>query len=367
MARRDSFEKLYFDYVSETIQPTYLQVRSILDAWKTPAFWRRRRGRGKAIPEPIQRIRYRVKRAESIVDKMLRQPRDFPGGPNAQNLRRMRDVLGARIITYIPDHIRLVDHAIRVTRAFELSPEVKPRLYLQEDSVHRLGFKLDDFEYKGPKDSGYASIHYFVRLKDPVAHENPWFELQVRTMLEEVWAEIEHQLGYKQQQQTEFSVSRQFRVISHQLRAADDHFDFLYDRLLYLQSQSNPKDEDKLNAENLPRVLGEFEVVVQQGDIGGLISILTSNKVENVGDLRRRLRPEVLAEIRNCFRELRPREELTAFHIVATAGLLEPASAPSDARDALTRLLSLQEVVTKSRDVLFRSRPTRTDRPRSGK
>ncbi len=352
MAPEPGFEEIYLEYANKAIHPTFRAFKPVLEGWKSPKFWERRRGTAQAIPEPIQRIRYRVKRPESIIDKFQRQPDDFNGSP-AENLRRMRDVLGARIITYIPDHIRLVDREIRSSEELELSAEFKPRLYLPNDSAQRLGFDVNnDFEYKGPKDSGYASIHYFVRLREPVADENPWIELQVRTMLEEVWAEIEHQLGYKRQQQTEFSVSRQFRVISHHLRAADDHFDFLYDRLVYLQAQANPDAQSTLNAENFPKVLGEFEIVVQQGDVGSLISILNSYGIETVKQLRARLAPAVLVAIRNQFRILRPHEHLTAFHIIATIAILRTPAKGDSVRRALISQLALQEAVMKSRNEL---------------
>jgi ppGpp synthetase/RelA/SpoT-type nucleotidyltranferase len=63
------------------------------------------------------------------------------------------------------------------------------------------------------KDTGYASIHYNVRLKESVCNldRRPWFEVQTRTLAQDLWATIEHIVGYKPDRRTAFPVTRYFR------------------------------------------------------------------------------------------------------------------------------------------------------------
>lgn len=70
------------------------------------------------------------------------------------------------------------------------------------------------------------SVHYILRLKKEVAFasQSPWFELQVRTMTEHTWGEIEHVLGYKPEKGTSFTIQKQFHIISKLLGAVDEHF-----------------------------------------------------------------------------------------------------------------------------------------------
>lgn len=355
-----SFEEIYGDYLLTVIAPLHRRVREILDGWKEPEFWQSHKKDGLAIPEPIYLIKYRDKRYESILDKFERLRDEFHSGPTLESLQNLRDVFGARIVTFIPDQIQLIDTAIRTSEHLHLAVGYTPRCYLPESTIRRIGLSPQTFDIRGVKDSGYASIHYFVQLAEPVTEQNPIFELQVRTMLENVWAEIEHQLGYKQDQQTEFSVSRQFRVIGHQMAALDDHFDFVYDRLNYLQARSNPQHNDVLNAENLPTVVDAYQLILQQGEVGTLIRILETYGVTTVGHLRSVLKQAILDPIREEFKILRPNGHPSAFDILPAVATLSPGASAEEARAALRTAFKHAELVRNKRrelEDLIRSGP----------
>lgn len=332
--------------------PDQAPGRTGLPEWKEEGYWSEhgRAAAGAAAPRPTQRTRTRIKRPEAVLDKFQRLAAEFPDGVTEDALPLMRDFLGARVIVYFPTHLRMVDEEIRSGRHFDLSTEVAPRCYIPGGMLDRIGLDERQFAMKGRKPSGYASLHYFVRLKvNPDAAANPWFELQTRTMLEEVWGEVEHQLGYKFNRRTEFSVSRQFRVISSHLAALDDHFDFVYDRLTYLQTTSNPAPGDILNAENLPKVLEDLECVCQQNEVAGMLDILETWDVNTVEQLRQRARPELLEAIRSEYQRQGGQERPTAFHIVSTLAHLTPSSTAADARRTLAGNLKLVELTNRMR------------------
>jgi putative GTP pyrophosphokinase len=260
-------------------------------------------------------------------------PEEFPGPPAVENLARMRDAFGARIIVFFPSHLAMIDREIRSGRHFEVSDSFAPKSFLSAAALEWIG--LDPASFRGksaPKPSGYASLHYTVRLQEPLVAENPWFELQTRTMLEEVWGEVEHQIAYKPDQHTTFSVKRQFRVISDHLAALDTHFDFLYSELAFQQANTMPGDNDLLNAENLPRVLHDMECVVVQKEIDGLLRILTDYEITTVVGLSRIGRIEIVDAIKAELQTIRPDHAVTAFDIIPVLVLLNHKSTPEDAR-----------------------------------
>lgn len=346
------FLATYEKYVREVIAPAELLVRRIFDEWKVDGYWARHRPhnqRSVALPRPMQRPRTRIKRPESVLDKIERLPKDFPSGASLASLRKMQDLLGARVVTFFPAHMKMVDLEIRSGRHFEVARRTLPRSYLALETMHRIGLDPRQFKMKGVKRSGYASLHYVVRRVDGV-RPNPWFELQVRTMLEEVWGEVEHQLAYKPEKQTEFSVVRQFRVISHYLSAVDDHFDYLYDRLQYFQARADPKADDPLNAENFPRVLENIECLIEQDEIDPLLRILDARGITKVREFNIRAMPAVIEEIRERHAAANPQVGTpTAFFIVATLALLPERPTSRDIKEAVAFNLAAQEMTHRLR------------------
>jgi ppGpp synthetase/RelA/SpoT-type nucleotidyltranferase len=347
-----NFARNYARYVEDVIRPTQDAVHAVFRQWQQETYWESYAEDNSVVPRPVQRPRSRIKRPESLLDKFRRLAEQFPDGPTEENLRAMRDILGTRLVVYFLTHLALIDQEIRSGRHFEMHPDVLPRSYLPEATMERLGLDPDQFELKGVKPSGYASIHYAVRLlENPTASENPWFELQTRTMVEEVWSEVEHQLGYKPQQGTELSVSRQFRVIGNHLFAIDDHFDYIYDRLIYLQAEADQqdRDEDKLNAENLPRLLAPYHYRVKQGELDRLLEILDIYEVKTVADLRKRAKPEVIEAINSEYSKRNHGHRPSAFHLISTLVHLTPNSGDKHARRVLRGNLKLVDLTEWSR------------------
>lgn len=240
----------------------------------------------------------------------------------------MRDLLGARIITYVPSHIRLVDRKIRSSPDLALDGSL-PRAYANQTALDRIGLRAELFDQKGKKPSGYSSFHYFVRVRLPDGGWSSVFEIQVRTMVEEVWGEIEHQLGYKSGRQTEFSVSRQFQVLSSHLAAIDEHFDFLYDRLEYLQTQTAPLDEDLINAENLPMLCNAYQLPISQGEIGSLLEIMETYGIVTVRDLRGRVTQAAVDQIRTLTLQANPADTFTAFNALSVLAMAPQPRSPA--------------------------------------
>jgi ppGpp synthetase/RelA/SpoT-type nucleotidyltranferase len=123
------------------------------------------------------------------------------------------DVAGLRITTYFA---RDVDRVAEV---------IAPRFVVDEkNSVdRRKTIESDRF--------GYLSLHYIVRPKDgddPLARAGYTAvpaEIQVRSILQHAWAEIEHDLGYKYPGGIPRHIRRKFSLAAGLLEIADQQFD----------------------------------------------------------------------------------------------------------------------------------------------
>lgn len=126
----------------------------------------------------------------------------------------VHDVLGVRIITYFSDHVDKVAELIEA----EFAPDPE----LTRD--RRSAIDADRF--------GYLSVHYVVTLGSSRIQLPEWamysdlrFEIQIRSVLQHAWAEIEHDLGYKS---TAGSIPvvfrRRFSRLAGLLEIADQEF-----------------------------------------------------------------------------------------------------------------------------------------------
>ena len=203
----------YAKYMRDVLRPTQDELRRSLDDWREPLFWAKYNTKSRMpAPSPIQRVHTRIKRPESVIDKIYRRPDSFPEGLTPPSLRSMHDALGARVVVYFLANLAMVDHEIRNHGGFEISAEVPPVAYVAAGMTLPLSGLRHEV-----KESGYASVHYLLRLRDSAvpAEDRPWFELQLRTMVEDVWGEIEHVLGYKPAKRTSLAVRKQFKILSH--------------------------------------------------------------------------------------------------------------------------------------------------------
>lgn len=151
----------------------------------------------------------RAKTLESLRGKFRRKRYKNPA-------RKLTDLIGVRIITYYGDEVDAVASHLR-----------KELIINSTDSVDkRLGLGLRQF--------GYRSVHLIARLK-PGASLNEdrrflqkhWFEIQVRSILEHAWAEIEHEIVYKSGVTQPKSTLRRFASIAGTIELLDTEFQAL--------------------------------------------------------------------------------------------------------------------------------------------
>ena len=160
----------------------------------------------------VSQITYRVKSRSSTYKKLQSNPAKY------RVISDLTDLLGVRIVTFFPNQVDTVG---------QIKDEFKV------DDTHsvdkRLALDYDRF--------GYLSLHHVATLNEARATlcENAIFantsaEFQVRSILQHVWAEIEHDLGYKAESTVPEDVRRRFSRLAGLLEIADTEFQAIRDQ-----------------------------------------------------------------------------------------------------------------------------------------
>ena len=143
-------------------------------------------------------VTHRIKTIDSIKGKLERKPDLY------SSIYDIYDILGFRVICYISDDVDLAAKLI--------------------SENFRVDWKRSNDKRKliDARSFGYSALHYVCALPDD--DSNLWFEIQIKTILQHSWAEIEHDLGYKTEIEVPREIRRSFSKAASLLETADDIF-----------------------------------------------------------------------------------------------------------------------------------------------
>lgn len=172
-------------------------------------------------------VKSRVKSFESLYEKLLRKLR--VNHADAESIR-VTDVLGLRIVSpFLADIDRL-------------------------DAKIRESFDVLESEQKGSRfsgtDFGYESTHYLVAVPADVANDaqipaDVVCEIQLRTILQDAWAEVEHELVYKADfAPFDESIRRKLAALNANLTLADIVFQEVRDYQRRVHAQVSKRRMD---------------------------------------------------------------------------------------------------------------------------
>lgn len=296
-----NFLKEYSEYETNILKPTLNEINDCLKEMEKPEFWNKyKTGKGVATPSPIRQIMSRIKQSDKVVEKIFRKSELFPNILSTDSLKKMHDTIGLRIIVYFSSQLSLIDKELRSSSFFELDNSTPPEAYFEQDLLSKLG--LSHIENK-QKESGYTSIHYMVRLKKSslLSEERPVFEIQVRTLAQELWCELEHVLSYKPETRPSLSAKRRFQILSRDISVIDEHFNLLFEELIHSQQIVEYKDADILTFENTPKVFSEIGIQCALTELNPILKTLFSREIKTVGEFFRIATPLRLTTIRNHY------------------------------------------------------------------
>jgi len=161
------------------------------------------------------RVISRTKEIDSIIKKLYKkyQRAEYSDYTN------LKDIVGARIICrFKSDTLRVTDEIRK--RFSEVNYEDKSNI-LKYDQV---GYKSLHFDIKVRRENTPADLYSLV--KEFVC------EIQVRTLCEDTWAEIYHDIGYKPLHELPNEINRQLYCLAGLLEVADDCFSNLNNQII---------------------------------------------------------------------------------------------------------------------------------------
>ena len=147
------------------------------------------------------RVEARVKKRGSFEQKVRRDPG-----------RAVLDIVGVRVMAFFRSDLAQVEKMIR--RLFEVV----------EESY------IDKGDLLGDESFGYRSVQFVARTREGSVFEavpaGIPVEIQIRTMLEHVWAEVEHDFRYKPlSEPPNPEINRRFALTAALLEQADRNLD----------------------------------------------------------------------------------------------------------------------------------------------
>lgn len=148
----------------------------------------------------VMQVSHRIKNVDSLMGKLRQKSGKY------KSLYDITDIFGVRIICFFSDTVDKIAEKIEEVFDVDVDNSIDKRVSLQATQF------------------GYLSLHYVCSLKGDDAVSNIGFEIQLRTVLQHAWAEIEHDLGYKSEFGVPRPIRREFSRVASLLEIADNQF-----------------------------------------------------------------------------------------------------------------------------------------------
>ncbi|MGE1048667.1 MULTISPECIES: GTP pyrophosphokinase [Bacillus] len=207
----------------------------------------------------------RVKEEDSLAAKVEK------GGNKYSTLNDITDVSGIRIITYFSDDVDKVASIIQNEFEIDEANSVDKRTILDPDRF------------------GYLSLHYVIKLNtvrtslvEYQRFKDLKVEVQIRSILQHAWAEIEHDLGYKSKNSIPRVVRRDFSRLAGLLELADQEFIKIKEELVKYN------ENVKVEIQNTPADVLIDKISIEQflNDENSIVSILDQEICEMANAIR---------------------------------------------------------------------------------
>ena len=194
----------------------------------------------------------RAKEIESFSKKIEKPKYNDP-------FNQITDLAGIRVISYVEDDVQVIGQIIE--RLFTV--DTKNSL----DKSHELGTDK----------VGYKSVHFIcelpksrTKLLEYSRFKGLKFEIQVRTILQHSWAEIEHDKNYKFSGELPDDIKRRFKLLAGTLEMADIEFNRLSKEIDDYSLKVREKTEK-----------GELEIPINSTSLKQFLITRFKNEIDN--------------------------------------------------------------------------------------
>ncbi|MCU5087007.1 hypothetical protein OCA23_27360 [Bacillus cereus] len=219
--------------------------------------------------EQVHSVRTRIKDPEHLIEKIIRKTKkklikEPTYEINVDNYtHEITDLIGIRVLHLYKDQAYHIDEVIRKTWDLYETPII---YYRKGDSQVSMPNNEEQLEHKFQQkehEFGYRSWHYLIKVR-PTRIEHI-AEVQVRTIFEEGWSEIDHQLRYPYELNNDL-LREQLMVLNRLAGSADEMVDTIRNNKLrqYELIEQNRKSEQLIN-----ELKNELESVLEVAKIQG--------------------------------------------------------------------------------------------------
>jgi putative GTP pyrophosphokinase len=173
--------------------------------------------------EIVHSYKSRLKDPDHLRAKLVRKR--VEGNPiSPDNLfQRVTDLAGVRIIHLFQEHFEQIDNVIRLkVDGGDWVLGERPTAYTWDPEAAEF-FKKFDLDVT-QKPTAYTSVHYLIR---PRPDSPLCCEVQIRTLFEEIWGEVDHRINYPVPT-TSLACREQIRVLSKIVGAGSRLLDSLH-------------------------------------------------------------------------------------------------------------------------------------------
>ncbi len=179
----------------------------------------------------VFQLSHRLKTEESLRGKLEKK------GDKYESALDLTDLLGFRVICYFADDVDRIAEKIEGLFVIDRENSIDKRRILEADQF------------------GYLSLHYICQLSPDQAETKDLcgirFEIQIRSVLQHAWAEINHDIGYKSSAGVPHSITRGFSRLAGLLEIADEQFAQFRDSVRKYENESAETVRND-NLESLP-------------------------------------------------------------------------------------------------------------------
>ena len=147
-----------------------------------------------ALKGIVHSVKSRMKDPEHLKDKIQRQLKSGKIIDENNLFTVVNDLIGVRVLYLYQDQFQLIHNELlkKVDETKDWMFVEAPKAYTWDPETREYFEKLNI--HTEVRDTYYTSVHYVIKPNNELS--NITCEIQVRTLFEEIWGEIDHTINY---------------------------------------------------------------------------------------------------------------------------------------------------------------------------